>query len=649
MHTRWGKALLAIALFGALLPYVASAHEDEPKTYEYESIDFGIYVNVDSTFDAVEEQTFDFKGHFHKGWRSIPESGISSVSNVRVFEGEQEYTRSAKQLEKGDPSSFGKYYYERGDGRLNIEWYFDARDEKRTFTISYRVHSGISFLDDKDELYWNLATEYEVPIRRIDASVILPSEVDTDLLVGTIYYTRPTEAYSEAVAEALDGKTMRFALAPVMPQEDVTIAVGWPIGIIDRAAYLGDFAKTHIAGLIASGVVMLSLLTALIFWYFSEVRGKGRGTIVPEYEPPQSLSPAMAEALVKEGMTKRGWPATIIDLAVRGYIDITEEKAGIAAHLGRYVMFLFPLLGVAVWGYFVRWINEGVSFFFLLVIAVVLVRTLAYGLLTHLSPKEYILTKKKEYAGDETLRPFERSSLVSLFLGSDTFSTKKMKRDVAARKHLFESLKELKHKMYEELEAETHAYATGLTDEKKRARIASFVIWGALIAYYVYSKAGDSLIPTGPVMPYLVMVGSVAALVFFIRFEARLTHEGAVLRERWLGFKLYLKTAEKDRLQNLSPELFERYLPYAMVFGVEKQWASAFDVLYLAPPSWYHGNAAAFVASSYGGGQGSFAPSAFAASFSTSFGSSFGSAGGGASGGGGSAGGGGGGGGGGAS
>jgi uncharacterized membrane protein len=39
-----------------------------------------------------------------------------------------------------------------------------------------------------------------------------------------------------------------------------------------------------------------------------------------------------------------------------------------------------------------------------------------------------------------------------------------------------------------------------------------------------------------------------------------------------------------------SPELFERYLPHAMAFGVEGRWAKAFQDIYREPPGWYAGS-----------------------------------------------------------
>ena len=38
-----------------------------------------------------------------------------------------------------------------------------------------------------------------------------------------------------------------------------------------------------------------------------------------------------------------------------------------------------------------------------------------------------------------------------------------------------------------------------------------------------------------------------------------------------------------------TPEMFEKFLPYAMALGVEDNWAKAFDGIYNQPPSWYSG------------------------------------------------------------
>ncbi len=77
-----------------------------------------------------------------------------------------------------------------------------------------------------------------------------------------------------------------------------------------------------------------------------------------------------------------------------------------------------------------------------------------------------------------------------------------------------------------------------------------------------------------------------------IKGEYQLTPKGIDAMRKILGFKEFLKVTETDRLRmldapKLEPELFQKNLPYAMVFGVEKEWAKQFDGVFTALPDWY--------------------------------------------------------------
>ena len=649
----WKAWIFVPVIFAVILPVSVLAHNipGAVKEYVYDGINVTIQINKDSTFDVAEQQTYDFNGHFHKGWRSILLKDIGSITNIVVKdEAGAPLTYSAQKLDKHDPANWGKYTYYRESGAENIEWYYSATNEKKTWTILYKVHGGISFLKDHDEIYWNLFTDFDMPVRRAEATVTLPEAVsDLKLLTSTLYSQKSSDAYTVHEATVLDGGTFHFALAPIGIKEPVTIASGWPKGMVDQGSYWRDFFFTHLFAFLSVLVVLLSLLFGVVHWYLTELRGKGRGTIVPEYAPPKDLPPAMAEALVKEGITTKAWPATIVDLAVRGYLDITEERAGFLSGLGRFVAigvliaFALPFLVMG------QYTGSFVSLIILVVFAIIFFRVAfpAGRSWDFFSPKEYVLTQKRGYVSDPTLKEFERTFLQSLLGVDGHFSTKEMKKSVARKQVLFLAMKQLKDVVYKELEQDTNAYDVGILQEKKRAWI--FV---ALFMSFVFARFFGSGFVFDESVVLVVVIGlCVAALFAFVKYEARLSKEGAILREEWLGFKLYLETAERDRLQNLTPELFEKYLPYAIIFGVEKKWAKAFDSLNLPPPSWYHGGKVGVGHSSMGAGSGGFTPSAFSASFASSLGSAFGSAGGGggASGGGGGAGGGGGGGGGGAS
>jgi len=125
----------------------------------------------------------------------------------------------------------------------------------------------------------------------------------------------------------------------------------------------------------------------------------------------------------------------------------------------------------------------------------------------------------------------------------------------------------------------------------------------------------------------------VILLIFALIMPAR-TVEGARAREATLGFKEFLSRVEEDRYKKMitSPELFEKYLPYAMAFGVAEKWANAFKDIYREPPQWYSGGTGPFNVTSFSHSIGSM--SSAAASSMSSSPSSSGSGGGGSSGGG---------------
>ena len=83
-----------------------------------------------------------------------------------------------------------------------------------------------------------------------------------------------------------------------------------------------------------------------------------------------------------------------------------------------------------------------------------------------------------------------------------------------------------------------------------------------------------------------------------------LTEYGMGIKEKLKGFKLFLSTVEKDRVKfhfspQANPEKFADYLPYAIIFRVEKEWAKLFEGVGEASPSWYQGTGGVPVSAFY--------------------------------------------------
>ena len=100
----------------------------------------------------------------------------------------------------------------------------------------------------------------------------------------------------------------------------------------------------------------------------------------------------------------------------------------------------------------------------------------------------------------------------------------------------------------------------------------------------------------------------------FTNFMVKKNQNGVRLYQETLGFKMFIKAAEKDKIERLlkeDPMYFEKTLPYAMVFGYAKSWSKKFEGLLLEPPRWYVGPGGMYHA-------GHFSPAEFGSSFDSS-------------------------------
>lgn len=624
-----------------------NVHNSFAKEYYYQNFVIDIKINQDSSFDVAERQTYYLDGNFGFFNRDVSLNKIDAITNIEVFDGKNNKIPKSE-LEIRSRS-----------GEKHIQWNFPRRifnKEEKSWTVRYKVHGGISFLKSYDEIYWNaIPSKRSVPIKNVKVTVSLPSngKFKTDLI----------KLYSENMSETLAAENCYFKYGDTQaifegkdlkPNSNFTIAAGFQKGVVSQMAYWKDFFKIYY-GYILSIIIFLScVIVGFIYWYKTEKSREGKRAIVPQYEPPQNLRPAMAEVIVKEKLTNKGLAATIIDLAVRGYVKIEEEEKSKWEIAVSYFIKILPLIIlIIIFANTFIVINsslfnsKNIGFFpyviFLLFSIIIFINFFSV-LLKNKKLSDYIITKIKYYKDDSNLEDYEKEYLKALFGSKKYFSTKELRKSQTKARALYKKIKKVKDKIYKETELNTGAFEKGMTIEKKKKSIWVFLFFAVIIVLWM---AGVTGIEVGQFFVLiLTVIISIVGLFAFIRYEARLSDQGIKLKEDLLGFKMYLKTAEKYRMQNLKPEFFEKYLPYAMIFGVEKKWAKAFETLDMPSPSWYAGHA---VAGSSLSSAGSFSPLSFSNSFSSSFTSAFSSSGAsGASGGGGGAGGGGGGGGGGA-
>jgi uncharacterized membrane protein len=105
-----------------------------------------------------------------------------------------------------------------------------------------------------------------------------------------------------------------------------------------------------------------------------------------------------------------------------------------------------------------------------------------------------------------------------------------------------------------------------------------------------------------PVM-IICVVAIIGVNILFAWLIKAPTLHGRKIMDEIEGLKMYLSVAEKERLNFLNPpertpELFEKFLPYAIALGVENEWGDQFTSVFSRleeqggqyHPSWYHGH-----------------------------------------------------------
>ena len=129
--------------------------------------------------------------------------------------------------------------------------------------LRYRVHNGLRFLEDHDELYWNATgDEWDVPLGFATAQVVLPpgaTGIRTTAFTGTVGSTG-----NDATIDT-NGNTINFALQRGLGfREGLTVVVGWNKGVVtepsgaDKAV---GFLSTNWPLAIPIPVFLLAFLT----------------------------------------------------------------------------------------------------------------------------------------------------------------------------------------------------------------------------------------------------------------------------------------------------------------------------------------------------------------------------------------------------
>lgn len=578
-----GILVLAVSIFGAIPVNAASVDE-----YTITSYGVDMALSKDENNRSVLEVTETIVADFPT---TDANHGLEKIF-VKEYNG---HDTSLELLSVTD-STGTTLPYHWSDDALRIGDADTYVHGSMTYVITYRQHDVTKYYADtnSDEFYWDvIGTEWRVPIEKATVHLTLDEAI-------TAGHTKP---YCYQGAQGVSGQcvlvgtensdgTVSYSgsMETIGNGTGITMALGFPNGTF--MAYQPSLWEQFIGVWFAVQFIVGPLSFAALLWFIVSFtkrlnRSKEVGTIVPEYLPPKNAS--VTAAARAAGYSHAVMTAQMLDLAVRHYIKIYEVKEK-----------------------------------------------------TLFSAAEYEVEVIQDVQG---LKAEEQELLKDTFGGLPS---------VGSRMNL------------KELQNNPAYYSRTLNNDADLDKLiqGEYAFRASSGAMKAWSRKVAKILLLGALLTLSPFVLIMAVIVFGMSFKCmQLTDTGLALKRYLEGLKMYIGVAEEDRIKMLqSPEgaekvaevgsgtdsaqlikLYEKVLPYAVLFNQEKQWNKQLGRYYETTqtnPDWYTGHGAVFNAVAFSAAMNAFSTaSSTASSYSSSSG---GSGGGGFSGGGGGGGGGGG-------
>ena len=486
-----------------------------------------LLVLPDSSLDVTETIRVDFEGAWHGIYRTIPvEYAGPGGFNYSLFLADISATEPG-----GSPLRIEK---QRSGGNLQLKISVPAaEDTSRTITLHYLVRDGLRFFEDHDELYWNVTgTGWDVPIESASAHVIVPVGV-TGLRAAN--YTgflgsRSQDARVDILGTNIDIRAQR----PLAFHEGLTVVAGWDKGFVHEpggSEKIAQFLESNWPLFFPGGVFFL-----MLWLFYARGRDPRVGAIAVQYEPPAGLSPGEAGALVDNQAGIRDITATLVDLAVRGFITIEEKEVS-------HLMGLY-------------------------------------------SNKDYVFHLNKKPAEWSGAKSHELLLLNGIFT-SMPIAGLGVREEVALselQNRFYKNLPGIRRAIFDSLVE--HGYFAHRPDTVRQAYLLVAGVTGALLYLFGQYLAQHTGMQAQTYSVAAILTGGVIA--GFGWFMPTRTVDGVRALHDTLGFENFLSHVEGPHLARTpqSPANFEKYLPFAIALGVEKKWVGAFDGM-LQQPSWY--------------------------------------------------------------
>ena len=516
-------------------------------SYCIDAYDINIVVNENNTFDITEKITANFHTSKHGIYRKIPLKntvnrldGSSTTNRARIthLKVDNEYTTS---------KSDGNYVIKIGSESNTVIG-------KQNYTISYNYNIGKDPLKDKDEFYFNIiGNDWDVTIKNITFKITMPKDFDSSTLGFSSGKNGNTT--NENINYVVNGNVITGSYNGALASEEaLTVRCELPEGYFVNARLGIELLD------IIYIVPLIFLIISIIMWYKYGKGDKPVETI--EFYPPSGFNSLEVGFLYKGIADSKDVISLLIYLANLGYISIKETKKG------------FKLRKLK--DYDGNNINEKLF-------------------LDDLFTRKYIDTSKFQeddkgrieidlLNSDEYKDKYEKTKKLVEVTSEDLYgrfyhTVYKILGDI--------NIQENKEKIFEK---------NSINKKNIFMWFNTIILFIIIIVPYLYDNNFWNNFINGSINEPKCLIGLIygtiviAIIVRIIKIFPKRTAYGNEYLGKIKGFKTFLETAEKEKLEAMvmeNPNYFYDILPYTYVLGVSNKWIKKFETISLQAPSWY--------------------------------------------------------------
>lgn len=447
---------------------------------------------------------------------------------------------------------------------------------KHSYTISYDYDIGLDKNNKYDELYFNIiGTNWDTDISNVTFKITMPKEFDASKLGFS--YGEYGESNTDNISYDVDGNVITGSFeGTLLAGEGLNVRMELPEGYFIR--------KSVGSSLLECWYYVIPILGVLISYLIWKKYGKDDQVVdVVSFYPPENMN-SLDVAFAKKGsVNSNDAVSLLVYLASKGYIKIVEDKKSKSRFTIQKVKeydgnnkeeeLFFRGLFKKVWDSISS--DELNESFYLTI--------------------NSILTKKNSTANRKEIfnnKSSNKRYILFLFmLITSSLSTIIPALGYKLSDVIFSiiicNLIGIVALIIVAIIYDNNCTKKGLNSALGFAfffvlalAVANFTIIGFEYIYY------DTVYLIGFI---LCMVCTYLIYFFYLIVTKRTEYGNKVLGEV-NGFKKFLETAEKDKLESLvhdDPSYFYNILPYAYVLGVSDAWIKQFEGIAIAPPDWY--------------------------------------------------------------